>query len=311
MKVCVIGAGGWGKNHINTLNKLGALSGIVDSNRTLLNSYKDINEECILYNTLDDAINQDFDGFIIATPAETHFEIAKKLIKNSHNILIEKPICLKYEEAKKIENLAIEKDCFVMGGHLLLFHPAYIKIKKLLTDNHIGDIKYIYSNRINFGKIRFNENVLWSLAPHDISLFLHFADSEIVNVSSSSSFIIGSQISDSSTFGLKFSNGIDSHSFVSWYHPFKEHRFVVIGENGMISYEDSSNEKNIELHKKFISKDGELIDKGTDFIDYEDGSALENQLSFFLESIKNKSNHNYSNLKLSVKIIETLEKLEK
>lgn len=310
MKVCVIGAGGWGKNHINTLNKLGALYGIVDFNSALLNSYKGINQDCVLYHSLDDAINQDFDGFVIATPAETHFEIAKKLINASHNILIEKPICLKFDEAKQIENLAIEKDCFVMGGHLLLFHPAYIKIKELLIDNHIGDIKYIYSNRINFGKIRSSENVLWSLAPHDISLFLYFANSEVINVSCSSSHVIGNKISDSSTFNLKFSNGIDSHSFVSWYHPFKEHRFVVIGENGMISYEDSSNEKNIELHRKFISKDGELIDKGTEFIYYEEGFALENQLSFFINSIKNKSNHNYSNLKLSVKIVETLEKLE-
>ena len=310
MKVCVIGAGGWGKNHINTLNKLGALYGIVDFNTTLLNSYKGINQECVLYHSLDDAINQDFDGFVIATPAETHFEIAKKLINASHNILIEKPICLKFDEAKQIENLAIEKDCFVMGGHLLLFHPAYIKIKELLIDNHIGDIKYIYSNRINFGKIRSSENVLWSLAPHDISLFLYFANSEVINVSCSSSHVIGNKISDSSTFNLKFSNAIDSHSFVSWYHPFKEHRFVVIGDKGMISYEDSSNEKNIELHRKFISKDGQLIDKGTEFIDYEEGFALENQLSFFINSIKNKSNHNYSNLKLSVKIVETLEKLE-
>ena len=92
---------------------------------------------------------------------------------------------------------------------------------------------------------------------------------EVINVSCSSSHVIGNKISDSSTFNLKFSNGIDSHSFVSWYHPFKEHRFVVIGENGMISVEDSSNEKNIELHRKFISKDGELIDKGTEFIYYE------------------------------------------
>ena len=310
MNVCVIGAGGWGKNHINTLNKLGALSGIVDFDSKLLNRYKDINEECTLYNSLDDAIKQDFDGFIIATPAETHFEIAKKLIKNSHNVLIEKPICLKYDEAKKIEDLAIEKDCFVMGGHLLLFHPAYKKIKELLISNNIGDIKYIYSNRINFGKIRFNENALWSLAPHDISLFLYLADSDVIDVSCSSSFIVGNKISDSSTFSLKFSNGIDSHSFVSWYHPFKEHRFVVIGENGMILYEDSSKEKNIELHRKFISKHGELIDKGTEFINYEDGFALENQLSYFIDSIKNKSNHNYNNLKLSVKIIKTLEKLE-
>ena len=176
MRICVIGAGGWGKNHINTLNKLNALHGIVDSNKGLLDSYTDINKDCKFFSSLEQTFSENFDGYVIATPAETHYTIANQLLNEGKNILVEKPVCLKYSEAKELYNTALEKKCFIMGGHLLLFHPAFIKMNELVKSNKIGKLSYLYSNRLNFGKVRSHENAMWSLAPHDISLLLFFCN---------------------------------------------------------------------------------------------------------------------------------------
>ena len=122
-KICVIGGGGWGKNHIKTLDRLGFLGGIVDVSKEILQSYDDLNPNCLKFTNLDDALAHNFDGFVVATPAETHYEIAKMLIKNSNNVLIEKPVCLNYENANELLLLAKKNSSFIMGGHLLLFHP--------------------------------------------------------------------------------------------------------------------------------------------------------------------------------------------
>ena len=134
-----------------------------------------------------------------------------------------------------------------MGGHLLLFHPAFLKIKELIEDNKIGNIVYIYSNRLNFGKVRSHENATWSLAPHDISLLLLFCNSFPNKISYDGFELLGRNIEDSSISSFIFPNNIGAHIFVSWLHPFKEHRFVVIGEKGMLSYEDSSEKKKFFL----------------------------------------------------------------
>ena len=131
-KICVIGAGGWGRNHINTLNKLNCLYGIIDTDKSILNTYQDINSYCKFFNNIDSSFDEDFDGYIIATPAETHYYIAKKLISHSKNILIEKPVCLTSKHANELYSLSIQNNSFIMGGHLLLFHPAFLKIKELL-----------------------------------------------------------------------------------------------------------------------------------------------------------------------------------
>ncbi len=283
--ICVVGGGYWGKNHIRTLNSLGYLGGIVDSNLSLIENYKKDYPKIKIFNELDEALsNNFFDGFVVATPAETHFKIAKKIINNNFHLLVEKPLTLSIDDAKALVELSKIKNINLMVGHLMLFHPAIRKIKKMIDENIIGDLQYVYSNRLNLGKVRTQENVFWSLAPHDISIFDFLIESTPKKIISNGSTFLQKGIPDSTITQLKYENGVEGHIFVSWLHPFKEQRLVVIGSNAMITFEDSLDNKPLKLYtKKFDFEKGipEKIDGPITLIDYENKMPLSEELEYF------------------------------
>ena len=248
--ICVVGAGYWGKNHIRTLDRLNALKGIVEQDNTILkpflNEYPDVN----LHLNIEDALNNNYDGFTVATPANTHFEIAKAIINAGKPILIEKPMTLSVNEAEELVALADKNKINAMVGHVLLFHPAVKKIKSMIDNGEVGDLQYMYSNRLNLGKVRTEENVFWSLAPHDIAIFQYLTDSIPIKINASGSTFLQKGIADSTLTHLEYENGIKGHIFVSWLHPFKEHRLVVVGSEAMISFEDSLDDKPLKLYSK-------------------------------------------------------------
>ena len=284
-KVCVIGGGAWGKNHIRTLHKLSALGGVVEKNKSLLDKFRREYSYIDTFKNLDDALEKDFDGFIIATPAETHFELAKKIIKNKKDLLVEKPLTLSVEDSKTLVELSKENNVNLMVGHVLLFHPAIIKIKKIIESGRIGKLQYIYSNRLNLGKVRTEENVFWSLAPHDISIFQYFTNSFPQKIKATGSSFIQKGIHDSTLTTIEYEKGVKGHIFVSWLHPFKEHRLVVIGSEAMISFEDSAEDKPLTLFsKKFDLVNGipKKIDGPKELIKYEKKMPLELELEYFI-----------------------------
>ena len=287
--ICVIGAGKWGKNHIQTLYDLGHLGGIVDQNKQLLNDYEMEYPNISIYQNVEDALmNNDFIGFIIATPAETHYEIAKEIIVLNKHVLIEKPLALTVKESEDLVNLSEQHKINLMVGHLLLFHPAIIKIKELISSGEIGKLQYIYSNRLNLGKVRTEENVFWSLAPHDISIFQYFTESYPIHISASGSTFLQKGINDSTITQLKYSGGIEGHIFVSWLHPFKEHRLVVIGSEAMITFEDSVEGKPLKFYsKKYEMENGipEKIDGPVKLINYNQKMPLKEELSYFINHL--------------------------
>ena len=283
--ICVVGGGYWGKNHIRTLDALGYLGGLVDSNLSLIENYKKDYPKIKIFNELDEALsNNFFDGFVVATPAETHFKIAKKIINNNFHLLVEKPLTLSIDDAKELVELSKIKNINLMVGHLMLFHPAIRKIKKMIDENIIGDLQYVYSNRLNLGKVRTQENVFWSLAPHDISIFDFLIESIPKKIISNGSTFLQKGIPDSTITQLKYENGVEGHIFVSWLHPFKEQRLVVIGSNAMITFEDSLDNKPLKLYtQKFDFDRGipEKIDGPITLIDYEDKMPLSEELEYF------------------------------
>jgi UDP-2-acetamido-3-amino-2,3-dideoxy-glucuronate N-acetyltransferase len=283
-KICVVGAGRWGKNHIKTLHELDFLDGIVEADSDRRNMFKEKYPGVKTFSTVRDAVEKDFDGFTVATPAETHFKIAEFIITHKKHVLVEKPITLKASEARRLKELAEENNVNLMVGHLLLFHPAIRKIKELIQKGKIGKLEYIYSNRLNLGTVRTEENILWSFAPHDISIFQYFIGSLPVEVVSRGGAFLQPHIHDSSMTVLTYPDNIVGHIYVNWLHPFKEHRMVVIGSKGMFSYEDSSEDKNILFYEKGIDWiQGEPIkrDGPTEVIPYEKNMPLTEELKYF------------------------------
>tara|TARA_Y100000768_G_C23974065_1_gene682094 strand:- start:1596 stop:2567 length:972 start_codon:yes stop_codon:yes gene_type:complete len=289
-KICVVGAGSWGKNHIKTLSQLGSLGGVVEKSKDLINRTKIKYPNCVFFSDLSEAIEFGFDGFVIATPPSSHFELAKQVIEAKKHVLVEKPLTLEYSTAKKLNELAKKMDVNLMVGHVLLFHPAFIKIKELIVSGKIGDVQYIYSNRLNLGTFRKDENVFWSFAPHDISLFNYFFGEPPTSVVSNGIDILQENIHDITISSFKYKENKMGHIFVSWLHPFKEHRFVIIGSNGMLRFEDSMVDKPLIFYNKGVEyidsvpspRNGEAQN-----INYENSFPLTNELKYFLSKIDN------------------------
>ena len=193
-------------NHIKTLNEIGALGGVVDIDDSRLLAVSDQYDGTLVYHNVADSLRRSFDGYIISTPASTHFDVAKRIIKSKHHVLVEKPLALNVEDAEKLKTLADEYGVNLMAGHLLLFHPAIATIKKLIVDGAIGDLQYLYSNRLNLGVVRTEENILWSFAPHDISIFQHLINDFPVEVVSRGGAFLRSEIHDTTMTILRYPN---------------------------------------------------------------------------------------------------------
>jgi UDP-2-acetamido-3-amino-2,3-dideoxy-glucuronate N-acetyltransferase len=307
--VCVIGAGYWGKNHIRTLYELGNLGGIVESNSETLKRFAEQYPDVKGYLSLGDALQDgQFSGFTVATPAETHFPLAKQIMEAGKHVLVEKPLTLQEDHAEELVRLSEENNVNIMVGHVLLFHPAIKKIKGLIDSGKIGKLQYIYSNRLNLGQVRTEENVFWSLAPHDISIFQYFTDAFPEAIHASGSTFLQKGIHDSTLTQFKYPNGVEGHIFVSWLHPFKEHRLVVIGSEAMITFEDSSEGKPLKLYaKKFDMAKGvpEKIDGPVTLIDYEQKMALTEELQYFVDHLEGKK-PNIANGKHALEVMKIL-----
>ena len=287
-KVCVVGAGDWGKNHIRVLNEMGCLGGIVDLDQSRIQHFMQLYTDIAFYNNVKDSFEDSFDGYIVATPAATHFQIAKIIIQNRSHVLVEKPLALNVKDAAKLNELAQENEINLMVGHLLLFHPAILKIKQIIGDGAIGELQYLYSNRLNLGTIRSEENILWSFAPHDISIFQFLVKKFPIEVLSRGGCFVQTDLHDTTMTVLQYPENIIGHIFVSWLHPFKEHRLVVIGSMGMISFDDSSKDKKLNYHDKTINiSDGipTKFEGETQEIEYSRGMPLDRELQYFVNHL--------------------------
>tara|TARA_Y100001970_G_C14230053_1_gene858012 strand:- start:1207 stop:2169 length:963 start_codon:yes stop_codon:yes gene_type:complete len=306
--ICVVGAGYWGKNHIRTLYRLNVLKGIVDFDRKTLDSKLNEYSNIKGHSNIEEAVTEDYDGFIVATPASTHFEIAKIIIEAKKHVLIEKPMTLSVEEAEELVRLTEKNKVNAMVGHVLLFHPAVKKIKKMIDDGKIGDLQYVYSNRLNLGKVRTEENVFWSFAPHDIAIFQYLTNSNPIKINANGSTFLQKGIPDSTMTQLEYENGIKGHIFVSWLHPFKEHRLVVIGSEAMISFEDSSDDKPLKLYSKKINLNAgipEKVDGPVKVIPYENKMPLDAELEYFIDHL-NGNKPKISDIKHGYEVVKIL-----
>ena len=242
--VAVIGSGYWGKNLVRNFYQLGALKLICDKNETLLDQFKSQYVDVETCRTMGDIVRRkDIHAVVIATPAETHFTLAREALLAGKHVLVEKPIALNVKEGQILVELAEKNGLNLMVGHILQYHTAIVKLKHLIDSGELGKIRYLYSNRLNIGKIRAEENILWSFAPHDISVILMLLGEMPETIYASGGTYLQQQIPDTTLTIMDFPSGVKAHIFVSWLHPFKEQKLVVVGDEKMAVFDDVSNEK--------------------------------------------------------------------
>ncbi len=252
--IAVIGCGYWGKNLVRNFAELGALHTVCDMDpRTLEDTksvYPWVSTETEYLQVLH---NEEIKGVVIATPAAFHYPMTKEALLAGKDVFVEKPLALKVEEGKELVELAEGKDRILMVGHLLEYHPAIEKLKMIVDRGELGKLQYIYSNRLNLGKFRTEENILWSFAPHDISVILLLLGGEMpYEVSSHGAYYLQQDIADVTVTNMSFKSGVRAHIFVSWLHPFKEQRLVVVGDKKMAEFNDANPKDKLLLHNHQI-----------------------------------------------------------
>ena len=237
VRVAAVGCGYWGKNLVRNFAQLGALAAICDPNRTAAEELADRYRAPVgeFEAVLRDA---NIAGVAIAAPAALHAELARRAIEAGKHVFVEKPLALTLAEAERLCTLAERSDRRLMVGHLMQYHPGFGKLHELARTGRLGRLQYIYSNRLNLGKVRREEDILWSFAPHDLSMILSLVGQEPTEVTAQGGYYLHKSIADVTTTHLAFPAGEQAHVFVSWLHPFKEQKLVVIGDRGMAVFDD-------------------------------------------------------------------------
>jgi UDP-2-acetamido-3-amino-2,3-dideoxy-glucuronate N-acetyltransferase len=268
-KIAVIGCGNWGKNLVRNFYNLGFLYKVCDLNTNVLQDLQKQYRNVQLTNRFDDVFNDPkVDGVVISTPSFTHYDLAKQALLSGKHVYVEKPIATSSEQTLELVALSHELERILMVGHLLLYHPAVNRLKQLIQEGYLGQIKNISSDRLNTNKFRPDKSVIWDLAPHDLSMVAYLLGQEPVEIVS----VIGYQsredgLVDDAHIDLRFPNDVAGHIHISWVHPVKQVRLVVRGTERTALIDDTLGENKLHLfNKENIS---EPIEEFPEYLDIE------------------------------------------
>ena len=287
--IAVIGCGYWGKNLVRNFCQLGALRMVCDESGDCRRTAATVAPDCEIVSSTECVFTSSVPAVVIATPAVTHFALVREALKHGKDVFIEKPLAMTYQEGVELVKLARTNRRILMVGHVLEYHPGILELHRLVKSGDLGKVLYIYSNRLSLGKIRREENILWSFAPHDIAVILRLVGQFPFEVVACGGTYVSPNIADTTVTNLLFDNGIRAHIFVSWLHPFKEQRLVVVGSKKMASFDDVS--KKLILYNQHVdwsngvptpvSHAGEQIPFSTD-------EPLRNECLAFLTSVASR-----------------------
>ncbi len=314
-QLAVIGCGRWGLNHVRTAQKLFGkdLKYTCDLDESRREKILEIAPHSQFTTAFEDVLNDSaITAVIISTAAETHFQVARTALEKGKHVLVEKPMALFSGQARELNELAQKHRLTLMVGHLLLHHPAIRKIKELISDGTLGKLQYIYSNRLNLGTVRKEENILWSFAPHDVSVLQYFTNSYPIDVDAKGGVFLQPGIHDVTLTSLSYPENIQAHIHVSWLHPFKEHRLVVIGDRSMIVFEDTKPADKLVLYPKGIDWiNGEPIkrDEGFRVIEYGTQMPLDLEQLHFRDCVLDGSTP-LTDGENGIQVLEILEKAQ-
>lgn len=274
--IAVVGTGDWGANLVRNFSNLpGArLVAVCDADPKRLEktagqypgtkAYADVAQV---------AADPEIQGAVVAASAVSHYPLAKALLEAGKDVYVEKPLTLEVAHAEELCKLAKQKGRILMVGHLLLYHPGVQYLRKMVTDGTIGDLLYIYCQRVNLGKVRKDENALWSFAPHDLSVVLHLLGQEPIDVVARGSDFLQKGVEDVVFVDMKFPGGKMAHVHVSWLDPHKLRKFTVVGSQKMVVFDDMEASEKIKIYDKGVDRAGEVVSYG-DSLSVRNGDIL-------------------------------------
>ncbi len=293
VRIGLAGCGFWGRNLARNLFQMGHLGAVCDPSPKILKEVKAAYKGVPATTRFDDLLSdKKMAAVAIAAPAVEHYDLARRALLAGKDVFVEKPLALKVPEAEELVEIARKKKRILMVGHILEYHPAVRKLKEFVDSGELGEIHYVYSNRLNLGKVRHEENILWSFAPHDISVILLLMKGALPEwASTSGQHYLRHEVADVTMTCLAFPGKPRAHIFVSWLHPFKEQKLVVIGSRKMAVFDDVAKEGKLKIFDKGIEwKDGQPIIRQTaeSTLFFPEMEPLREELLHFVECVKTR-----------------------
>ena len=287
-RIAVVGVGYWGKNLVRNFYELGALSALCDAEERIQSAYQKQYPGVTFYRDYNAVLTDpSIKGVALATPAVTHYQMAKAALEAGKDVLVEKPLAISVAHGEDLVRLAEAKGRILMVGHILLYHPAILRLQQLIHEGALGKINYVYSNRLNIGKIRTEENILWSFAPHDISVILSLLNEMPAIVSCQGGGWLNHNVVDVTLSHFQFPSGVQAHIFVSWLHPVKEQKLVVVGSSKMAVFDDMAEHK-LVLYPHRVEWKNRIptaVKAEAEIVPLESGEPLRAECQQFLEAV--------------------------
>jgi predicted dehydrogenase len=285
-QIGVVGLNYWGPNLVRNFNDLAELTWLCDLDKEHLRPLAARYPDARATTSFDDLLaDDDLDAVVIATPVPTHYGLAKKALEAGKHVFVEKPPAMRAVEMDELVALAVEKDRVLMPGHLLLYHPGVLKVKELIDSGELGEVLCVYGNRVNLGIVRSNENALWSLGVHDLSVILYFLDEDPELVTAQGSASIHPGVEDVVFCFLRFPSGKIAHMHLSWLDPHKMRKMTVVGDEKMVVFDDMEPERKVTVYEKRAGAAGELHSGDISIPKISTAEPLRLECAYFLELI--------------------------
>jgi UDP-2-acetamido-3-amino-2,3-dideoxy-glucuronate N-acetyltransferase len=254
-RIAVLGCGHWGKNLVRNFHRLNSLELVCDPTQAARSTASEVAPGVAVASDFDRALSDSrITAVVVATPAVTHYSLAKAALHAGKDVFVEKPLCLDEGEAQELVRLSDSLGKVLMVGHLLQYHACVRALHSVVASGELGKLQYITSNRLNLGQIRREENALWSFAPHDLSVILSLAGAELPDrLQCTGGSYLNQGIADTTLTSMRFRNGVRAHVFVSWLNPFKEQKMTVVGSSALAVFDDTKPwAEKLILHRQHI-----------------------------------------------------------
>jgi predicted dehydrogenase len=281
----VVGLNYWGPNLARNFADLGVLSWICDLDEKLLATASARHPGATATTSYDELLASDVDAVAIATAVPTHYALAKQALEAGKHVFVEKPPAMRAAEIDELVNLAAERDLVLMPGHLLLYHPGVAKLKELIDGGELGEVLCVYGNRVNLGIVRENENALWSLGVHDLSVILYLLDEDPVLASAQGTWSIHPGVEDVVFCVLRFPSGKIAHMHLSWLDPHKMRKMTVVGREKMAVFDDMEPERKVTVYEKKVDGNGAAVSGDIRIPKLSNEEPLRLECEYFLELI--------------------------